>query len=760
MKKNLILLFLFLFITIYFTKYKYKNKNEFNNLVSLKKQMLTSNFNFANWAESNNMILRVPVHEKGDKLIQFIQYSKDFKNFPVNESEKKYNKPYLYGKIGDFCDIYSNKVNDIFKNDKIYHRYICFYLINYIRNFEIPILKKNNKYEAVLIEFRKFPHLEFLIRNTILKLGNKDWSYTIVCGIENYDYLLKLSNKISPEINVIRTEYDNLQQSDYSRLLSSASFWNMFSGEKILIYQEDTIVFRKGIDKFMEYDYIGAPWPKNQNDNSLCVGNGGFSLRSKKIMLEIISKIKIEDTIFNSSTLEYMKNTGQTVGPEDVYFTLNMLKYNVGKIADWETASEFSSELIFNENTFAGHNYWLSIPNFKNYLYRFTKTLGVATRYGISTGGGEYYLLSFCKYFIDNHKTLVFLFITHNHFNDKYLIYNTIKDYLGEEYIDYFIIIHYDDMKFFENNVDYFFTMENTKYPSRKNICKLSSNSFYHCQFPFDSWNTNSGTQGSLLENYNNIIVNSEFTRDHYLKYTAENSFPYQKQHIRNIIKILYPPCIKKINDIKYVKKENSFVMIGRIFNYSEKAANNKNFDIALKIFSKIEKIYGTSKKFSITVIGSVKHKEMFEKLKSFESKNIHILPNLPEEDKIKIMKESKYFINLVGLGRSKKDPYAYEHFGMAIIEAINYGCIPISVDGGYPAYYINDLYNGFIVEDSYHLEEVLKKIIENEYNLEYQGEFYRDLLSKFTYESYERKLTEILNKKQEKGIGKLYKII
>jgi len=50
-------------------------------------------------------------------------------------------------------------------------------------------------------------------------------------------------------------------------------------------------------DKFLEYDYIGALWTDehnffDENGNSVYVGNGGFSLRSKKL-LELASKINI-----------------------------------------------------------------------------------------------------------------------------------------------------------------------------------------------------------------------------------------------------------------------------------------------------------------------------------------------------------------------------------------------------------------------------------------------------------------------------------
>ena len=39
--------------------------------------------------------------------------------------------------------------------------------------------------------------------------------------------------------------------------------------------------------RFFDYDYIGAPWPNNFVNR---VGNGGFSLRSKKF-LELTAKI-------------------------------------------------------------------------------------------------------------------------------------------------------------------------------------------------------------------------------------------------------------------------------------------------------------------------------------------------------------------------------------------------------------------------------------------------------------------------------------
>jgi adenine-specific DNA-methyltransferase len=51
---------------------------------------------------------------------------------------------------------------------------------------------------------------------------------------------------------------------------------NLLKGEKILIHQEDSIIFKNNIMDFINFDYIGAPWPKNQDDNFNNVGNGVF----------------------------------------------------------------------------------------------------------------------------------------------------------------------------------------------------------------------------------------------------------------------------------------------------------------------------------------------------------------------------------------------------------------------------------------------------------------------------------------------------
>ncbi len=270
---------------------------------------------------------------------------------------------YMY-KIDNFRNDYEYPnlqlcYKDIKNNQKVEFRYFCYRYLNYMRIKPIKKIKLNNDFETVLIEYRKFPHLEFLVRNMIDKL-DENWSHTVLCGNLNYDYMVNICKNISPNIKVINTKFDNLNQTTYSKFLASKEFWNYLNGEKILIYQEDSIIFHGNINTFLQYDYIGAPWPKNQDDNRLLVGNGGFSLRSKSVMLQIIDKISIENTKYNSWTLKFMKGNKLTIGPEDVYFSKNMLDYDIGQVAPYEVAKKFSMETQYSENVLGGHNFWIA----------------------------------------------------------------------------------------------------------------------------------------------------------------------------------------------------------------------------------------------------------------------------------------------------------------------------------------------------------------------------------------------------------------
>ena len=248
-------------------------------------------------------------------------------------------------------------------NRKQEYRAFCGSFTELLRHIPVPQIRHKSKhecvpieYECVLVEFRKLPHLEFLIRNAVIKLG-ADWSHTIVCGLDNFEFLLSFCHNISPNIRVIRLPLENVSVNDYNDLICSLNFWNLLYGEKILLYQEDTCIFQSNIQDFLQWDYIGASWVPDGKINSKNVGNGGFSLRNRRSMIKVIKTKTIQ---------EYSK--GKSV-PEDIYFTNMMLAHNLGKVAEVDQADLFSSEYKYHPSCFGSHCFFLYFPFWRKIIF-------------------------------------------------------------------------------------------------------------------------------------------------------------------------------------------------------------------------------------------------------------------------------------------------------------------------------------------------------------------------------------------------------
>ena len=107
---------------------------------------------------------------------------------------------------------------------------------------------------------------------------------------------------------------------------------NKFINTKyVLIIQHDGFIINPNSweNSFLEYDYIGAPWKNDEYINK--VGNGGFSLRSKKLLEFISNKYKEKQIIFNED-LEICNQS------------YNELIDNGFKFPDIKTAFKFSIE--------------------------------------------------------------------------------------------------------------------------------------------------------------------------------------------------------------------------------------------------------------------------------------------------------------------------------------------------------------------------------------------------------------------------------
>lgn len=147
---------------------------------------------------------------------------------------------------------------------------------------------------AVIVEPRQWKSMEFVLANVLENL-DLSWNVVVFHGNKNKEWLeeiirTKLPPNAQNRISLSPLGVDNLSIDDYNKLMMSKDFLNKIPTEMFLVFQTDSMICPQNKDllqKFMKYDYVGAPWPHEPGDP---VGNGGFSLRRKSKMLEIVEK--------------------------------------------------------------------------------------------------------------------------------------------------------------------------------------------------------------------------------------------------------------------------------------------------------------------------------------------------------------------------------------------------------------------------------------------------------------------------------------
>ena len=123
--------------------------------------------------------------------------------------------------------------------------------------------------------------------------------------------------------------------------------WKFVKTEFFIVLQYDGFVLNGDCfsENFLKYDYIGAPWPHFDFHK---VGNGGFSLRSRRLMQAVETLLTQQDFLI----------------PEDIVicrkYRRQLERDTAIKFAPVSIAEHFSQELsVRNHPTFGFHGYTL-----------------------------------------------------------------------------------------------------------------------------------------------------------------------------------------------------------------------------------------------------------------------------------------------------------------------------------------------------------------------------------------------------------------
>lgn len=187
-------------------------------------------------------------------------------------------------------------------------------------------------YTAVIVETRMLPNLKEIIDGHMSKLP-RGWDLVIYHGSANEKAMRAAAEHIKT-VQFQNMKLHAMTLREYNELLVSKAFWlSILKYERVLIFQADSMLLRKGIEDFLHWDYVGAPWEWQELG-----GNGGLSIRNPDAMLRVVSNIRWngdnEDTFFSNVLID---------------------KPIFGNIAPRGVAKRFSCETIFNLGTLGYH---------------------------------------------------------------------------------------------------------------------------------------------------------------------------------------------------------------------------------------------------------------------------------------------------------------------------------------------------------------------------------------------------------------------
>jgi len=189
-----------------------------------------------------------------------------------------------------------------------------------------------NTRAAVIVETRPDYFLPKVIRNTMFFLGPA-WNLYVFCGELSYPYALKFLQGWGAQV-VKLAGVHQFSIADYNKLLISRQFWDFFREERLLVFQLDSVMTGRNIEDFRDFDYVGAPCGRFDEQY---VANGGLSLRSRRMMLECVSNFRPVDGV-----------------AEDIFFSEAVRKAG-GAMPDMNTATRFAVESIYTAHPVGVH---------------------------------------------------------------------------------------------------------------------------------------------------------------------------------------------------------------------------------------------------------------------------------------------------------------------------------------------------------------------------------------------------------------------
>lgn len=315
--------------------------------------------------------------------------------------------------------------------------------------------------------------------------------------------------------------------------------------------------------------------------------------------------------------------------------------------------------------------------------------IGLYDPYLDTFGGGEKYMMTIAESLSNDHTVEVF-------WDDL-----TIKNKLDE-----MLNLNLEKVKFVKNIFNSGKSLIDKFLLTRKYDCLIflsdgstpllfAKKNVLHFQVPFNG-------------DRKNLLNKLKFFK---IKHTICNSL-FTKQFIDKTYgiksKVIYPPI--DVDSFKPRNKKNLIVSVGRF----TKTLHSKKQEILLNAFKDMVKKGLTS--WTLRLLGNAQPEdELFVGKLRKESDNfpVEILTNASFSMLQESFGEAKIYWHAAGFAESQ--PEKMEHFGMATVEAMSAGCVPIVFNGGGQKEIVSEGKNGFLWRTIDELVVKTLKLINND---------------------------------------------
>ena len=325
--------------------------------------------------------------------------------------------------------------------------------------------------------------------------------------------------------------------------------------------------------------------------------------------------------------------------------------------------------------------------------------IGVYDPYLDSLGGGERYMLTIASCLANENEVVVF-------WHDKEILQKAQKK----------LDIDLSKVKVTTNIFD----------PKRSAVKKLIESSHYDCifflsdgsipvtlarktilhfQFPVEWVNGQTLLNKIKLNKVTDVICNSKFTKKYIdKKFNIEST-------------VIYPPCGNTEKPNEYTdNKQNLVITVGR-YNPLSEGKSFKKHEVLIETWKKLIDNGLKNWKFIIATSYLDEHKKQVDELeKQIEKYPIEIVRHASFTEITQLYQKAKIYWHASGFGENiDQHPERTEHFGITVVEAMQYGVIPIVFNAGGTPEIIDQSIDGYLWNTTEELIEYTNKLMSHD---------------------------------------------